>query len=194
MNTSDRLAREALQPILKEVEGVMGFIPNSILAMARIPELVGGLMTMHKAVFGSASLLPAELKHMASYLASRAAGCEYCQAHTHNSLSGLGVAQEKIASLWGFENSAAFTEAERVALRVAVHAGMLPNAVTREDHQALKEFYSEDEIIELFGVICLFGYLNRWNDSMHTQLEDIPLAHAGKALVAEGWTPGKHHQ
>lgn len=181
-----------LEPVLNEVKAIMGFIPNSILTMARIPNLVHGLMMMHKSVFGPESKLPAELKHMASFLASHAAGCQYCQAHTHNSLSGLDIAQEKIDTIWEFETSPVFSEAERSALRVAVHAGMSPNAVTSNDHDTLRLFYSNDEIVELFGVICLFGYLNRWNDSLHTQLEDIPLEHATKTLSTDGWTPGKH--
>jgi len=41
-------------------------------------------------------------------------------------------------------------------------------------------------------VISLFGWLNRWNDTMASDLEPAPLAFAGAHLVARGWSAGKH--
>jgi hypothetical protein len=34
-----------------------------------------------------------------------------------------------------------------------------------------RNHWDEGEIVEILGVIALFGYLNRWNDSMGTSLE-----------------------
>jgi len=36
------------------------------------------------------------------------------------------------------------------------------------------------------------GYLNRWNDTMATELEDIPLAFGNNVLAKRGWEAGKH--
>ena len=41
------------------------------------------------------------------------------------------------------------------------------------------------------GVICLFGWLNRWNDTLATTLEPSPLRFAQRH-VGDGWSPGKH--
>ena len=51
---------------------------------------------------------------------------------------------------------------------------------------------SADEIVEILGVVALFGFLNRWNDSMGTTLEPIGIAAGEKNLVREGWDVGKH--
>ena len=40
-------------------------------------------------------------------------------------------------------------------------------------------------------LVGLFGFLNRWNDSMATDLEDIPLGLAARAY-ADRWESGKH--
>ena len=49
------------------------------------------------------------------------------------------------------------------------------------------------EIVEILGVIALFGYLNRWNDSMGTQLEGPAAASAEKMISKKGnWVVGKH--
>jgi hypothetical protein len=48
------------------------------------------------------------------------------------------------------------------------------------------------EIVEIMGVIALFGFLNRWNDSMGTALEDLPMTAADRHLSHTGWQTGKH--
>ena len=40
--------------------------------------------------------------------------------------------------------------------------------------------------------LALFGYLNRWNDSMGTQLENGAIESGEKYLKKEGWEVGKH--
>ena len=42
------------------------------------------------------------------------------------------------------------------------------------------------------GTIALFGYLNRWNDTMATELEPRAVEVAERAIGATGWQPGKH--
>jgi hypothetical protein len=56
----------------------------------------------------------------------------------------------------------------------------------------LKQHGSDDEIVEILGVVALFGYLNRWNDSMATMLEPDAVETGRKHLGAHGWSPGKH--
>ena len=42
------------------------------------------------------------------------------------------------------------------------------------------------------GVVAMFAFLNRWNDTMATPLEAVPTALASEVLGAQGWDPGKH--
>ena len=49
------------------------------------------------------------------------------------------------------------------------------------------------DIAEIMGVIALFGFLNRWNDSMGSALEDLPIEKGEEHLMKNtNWTPGKH--
>ena len=63
-----------------------------------------------------------------------------------------------------------------------------------DDHIAeiLRQHWNEGEIVEILGVIALFGYLNRWNDSMGTELEKDAIESGEKFLKQSGWTAGKH--
>ena len=51
---------------------------------------------------------------------------------------------------------------------------------------ALREHYSEREIVQIVAVISLFGFLNRWNDTMATQLEASPVEFATQWSVTAG--------
>jgi hypothetical protein len=49
---------------------------------------------------------------------------------------------------------------------------------------------SEEQIVEIVGVIALFGFLNRWNNTMATPLEDEPIEYLSRG----GWQAGKHRR
>ena len=56
----------------------------------------------------------------------------------------------------------------------------------------LKLYWSEDDIVEIMGVIALFGYLNRWNDVMGTTIETDAISSAQEFLEGIHWDIGKH--
>ena len=125
-------------------------------------------------------------------MASKAAGCRYCQAHEAVDAKMRGVPDEKIAAIWNFERSSLFSDAERTALRFARDASVVPNEVTPAHFEDLRKHWDDGEIVEMLAVVGLFGFLNRWNDSMATDLEDVPMIFASRTL-GDGWGgPGKH--
>ena len=78
------------------------------------------------------------------------------------------------------------------ALDLAYKAAQVPNAATEKEFDALKPHFSESEIVEIVAAIALFGYLNRWNDSMGSALEDLPIQAGEQHLQETGWEVGKH--
>ena len=168
-----------------------GFIPNSILTMARRPGIARAFMELNRAVLYEGTG-PEELKMLVSLIASQAAGCRYCQAHMANLSSIYKASDQKIAAVWEFASSPLFSDAERAALRLALHAGLNPNETSPADFAELARHFDEGQIVEIVGTIALFGYLNRWNDTMATDLEERPAQVARRALDAAGWQPGKH--
>ena len=64
--------------------------------------------------------------------------------------------------------------------------------MTDEQFAELRKHWREGEIVELLGVVAMFGFLNRWNDTMATPHEMRPIEVAEQALGAHGWTAGKH--
>ncbi len=175
----DPLPKEQLphsaKALLDMGEQMMGFTPNDALIMARNPALLEAASHLVGAVYGAGTLDPG-LKRLIGYINSTAAGCTYCEAHTAHGAHNAGVERAKIDAAWDYESSDLFTEAERAALRVAQGSGTTPNAVSDEDFDNLKQYYNDDEIVEIVSVIALFGFLNRWNATLATELEQTPAA------------------
>lgn len=164
---------ESVMPLLEMADGMMGFVPNDLFVMARNPALLQALGGLVGAVYGQGTLDPG-FKRLIGYINSTASGCVYCQSHTAHGAHKEGVDEEKIRAAWEYETSDLFSEAERAALRVAQGAGVSPNAVTDAQFTDLKNFYSDDEIVEIVSVISMFGFLNRWNATLATDIEDKP--------------------
>lgn len=173
------------------IEQMMGFVPNSLFTMARVPGLLQGFQAMGAAVMGG-SVISRELTQMVAQIASTAAGCRYCQAHTAHTAERAGVSAEKLADVWLFETSDHFDDAERAALRLAFHAASQPNAATEEDFAACAEFFDETQISAIVATVAFFGFLNRWNDTIATDLEDDPMAFGQRVLADGGWEAGRH--
>jgi len=170
----------------------LGFCPNSVLTMQRRPAIAKAFISLNKAVMENQGRVTSTLKRLIGYVASLNAGCQYCQAHTIRAAERYGADKEQLENVWSYQTHPAFQAAERAALDFAVAASAVPNSVDEAIATALRQHWDEGEIVEILGVIALFGYLNRWNDSMGTTLEG-PAAESGQQwLGGQGWTAGKH--
>ncbi len=167
------------------------FVPNFVRTLARRPEIYQAHRALRDAIVGP-GLVSEEVKEMIAQVASLSAGCMYCSAHNANFTRRRGVAPERAADVWAYETSPHFTDAERAALRVAQAAAQVPNAVTDADFAELKEHYSDAAIVEIVAVIALFGFLNRFNDTMATTLEPAAVEAGETFLAPHGWQVGKH--
>jgi uncharacterized peroxidase-related enzyme len=170
----------------------LGLIPNSLLTMQRVPAIARAVIQMNKAVFAPDSQVNLGFKRLTAHVASLAAGCQYCKAHTSVSATRMGISEEKMRDVYDYNNSPHYNEKERVALDYALAAASVPNDVTDDLYERLNSHWSEEEIVEILGVIGMFGFFNRWNDSMATPLEEEPLALADQLLSDKGWEAGKH--
>lgn len=170
----------------------LGFPPNSVLTMQRRPEIAKAFTHLNRAVMENGGRVTSEQKRLIAHIASATAGCRYCEAHTVLAAKRFGASDERLAALWHFRQSDLFSAAEKAAFEFALAAASVPNAVDEPIASALRAQWTDDEIVEILGVVSLFGFLNRWNDSMGTTLEGAAEAVGGRHLAARGWNTGKH--
>ncbi len=171
----------------------LGFCPNSVLTMQIRPEIARSFITLNKAVMANKGKVTSALKRLIAYVSSNATGCRYCQAHAIRAAERYGANQEQLNNVWEYKTHKAFNEAERAALDFSIAASIIPNNVNKEIQDNLHKYWDDGEIVEMLGVISLFGFLNRWNDSMGTTLEKEAIDSGKTYLNISGWEVGKHH-
>ena len=170
----------------------LAFCPNSVLTMQRRPAIAKAFIGLNMAVMQNRGRVSSDFKRLIGYLSSLTAGCQYCQAHTIRAAERYEASDEQLQHIWDYRSHPAFSDAERAALDFAVAASAIPNSVDDAISENLRRYWDEGEIVEILGVIALFGFLNRWNDSMGTSLE-TPAQESGQQFLAgHGWTGGKH--
>ncbi|MFT6843685.1 MAG: putative peroxidase-related enzyme [Psychroserpens sp.] len=170
----------------------LGFCPNSVLTMQRRPAISKAFINLNKAVMANDGGVTSALKRMIAWVSSNATGCRYCQAHAIRAAERYGAEQEQLDNIWEYRTHSAFSDAERAALDFSLAASQVPNAVNADIKSRLYEHWDEGEIVEMLGVISLFGYLNRWNDSMGTDIEDDAVESGNQYLGKHGFEVGKH--
>ena len=181
-------------------QSIMGFVPNSMLLMAERPEILYSFSTLVTSIINPpvkvsklkmlkifikqalailkskkqrSGQLPIEIKWMVANVASKASGCNYCQNHTQHSAHKYGVSSEKLDKLFEYKTSPLFSDGERAALDLAMAGGSVPNYSSKEHFVELAKYFTKNEIIDIVAIISLFGFLNRWNDTIKTDLEPI---------------------
>ena len=170
----------------------LGFCPNSVLTMMHRPKIAKAFIELNMAVMENQGRVTSALKRLIAYVSSNVTGCRYCQAHTIRAAERYGAEQEQLDNIWEYQTHPAFSPAERAALDFSAAASTVPNGVDADIQTRLHEYWNDDEIVELLGVISLFGYLNRWNDSMATTLEEGAIASGESLLAHQGWCVEKH--
>ena len=175
------------EELFNGVEVFMGYVPNAHLAMAERPELLIAFSSLARTIFQTQGV-DMQTKQLIALASSLSSGCKYCQAHTSHGAERAGAKEEKIAEILNYTQSHYYTNQERAVLDLAFASGRTPNESNAEHFNELKKYFSDDQIIDIVSVISMFGFLNRWNDTFGTKLEDVPKDFVEEKLKPLGWT------
>ena len=190
VDPKETIQSKEVQELVKFFNETLGFCPNSVLTMQIKPGLAEAFVNLNKAVMKNDSEITSEFKRLIAFVSSNTTGCRYCQAHTIRAADRYGSTQERLNNVWDYMNHDCFSEKEKIALAFTEAASKVPQKVTPQMEKELKGLWSEEEIVEIMSVISLFGFLNRWNDTMGTSLEPDAQSSAEKYLA--DWDIGKH--
>jgi uncharacterized peroxidase-related enzyme len=181
-----------VEDIIEASRQASGYVPTSLRLMARKPAILRNFSALFGSVMRAPSDIPMETKWLLAHAVSSSAGCRYCQAHTAANGHKAGLATEKVQALLQFESSDVYDGAEKSIIAFGLAAGQVPNGVEAEHFDALRAFFDDDQIVELVSVVSIFGWLNRWNDTFASDLEDSPFTFAESNLRDSGWRAEKH--
>jgi len=143
--------------LLVDAENRWGYTPNIVRAYALAPKVMVAEDVWSKGVMYD-GFLPRELKEAIATVVSTTNDCSYCaNSHAHAMTLAGGDTNDAIACKQ--VNLSEFKEKDRVALEFTQRAVKDPKSIQQEDIDALKEYYSEGEIVEISTVIQQFmGY------------------------------------
>jgi len=179
-----------LKKLIKFYDETLGFCPNSVKTMFLRPEIAYSFIELNKAVMENKGQVSSKLKRMIGFVSSRVSGCNYCQAHTIRAAERYGASRDQLENIWDFRENKDFSKKEKIALEFSIAASSIPNGVDEDLSREIRKYWDDGEIVEMLGVISLFGFLNRWNDSMGTRIEEAA-DKSGKKYI-KGWDPQKH--
>ena len=104
-------ANPDLIDLIQFFRGPLGTVPNSVLTMQRRPKIARAFTELNKAVMENNGRVTAEQKRLIGFIASRAADCRYCQAHTILAAERFDASAERMAArivwAWQYRQSAA---------------------------------------------------------------------------------------
>ena len=175
------------EELFKGVENAMGYLPNAYLGMAKRPELLKSFSGLIMTIFTQQGINPG-LRQLIALASSLSAGCKYCQAHTSHGAERSGIDHQKIAEILKYKDSKLYSKSEKAVLDLAFAAGATPNTSSKEHFNELKKYFSDELITDIVSVISIFGFLNRWNDTLGTKLEDVPKDFIEEKLMPLGWS------
>jgi alkylhydroperoxidase family enzyme len=110
-------------------------------------------------------------KAMLFWVVSRSNNCVYCMGHNEKQLSAFGVAEDRIAALDG--DWSGFTLAERAALSLARKLTVAPHLITDADIDAVRQHFSNIQVLEMIGIVTGFNAMNRWTGPLRLTQEDF---------------------
>lgn len=149
--------------------------------------IVPNFLNLPFAIFGIGKA-PRELVGLGMYVASRAAECPYCTAHTCSYALRRGASPETVAN--AFIGEGDFSDRELAAIAVAKSLARIPCELSAQQHSAMQKHYSAVEAEWVVLGVAMMGFLNKFMDVIGVQLETSTVAET-RQTMGENWSPGK---
>jgi uncharacterized peroxidase-related enzyme len=163
---SDPEAPPASLDLFKQLQTKMGMVPNIFRTMGHAPEVLQATLNLNAAIQKD---LPPNLRELAYLRTSQINGCNYC-SHYHKMLGKkAGLSEAQINELTNCENSTAYSDLEKSALRFAeqwTKQGKVDKAVL----ERLARELTPSQLVTLAATVALANWTNRFNEIMGIEL------------------------
>jgi uncharacterized peroxidase-related enzyme len=158
-------AAPEVQPILDKLTHGFGKVPSFFGTMARVPEAFANFIPFYSAVIERGTV-EKKYKELAYLKASLINGCEYCyRAHSASGKKN-GVTDAQIQALAFFQRSSAFDAKEKAVLLYAERVTRGASGIRANALHELKQYFNDDQIVELTMATCMANFTNRFNDAL----------------------------
>jgi AhpD family alkylhydroperoxidase len=133
---------------------------------ARSPWLFLGVASMYGALDRKKSPVDSQLRALITVRVSQINWCEFCVDINSSTVLQRGGSDAKLEDLAKFQESKHFTEKEKAALEYAEAITYSDRKVTGELFERLKVHFTDDEIVELTGLISFQNLSSKFNSAL----------------------------
>lgn len=138
---------------------------------ARSPLVFSALALLYGALNRNRSPVDAPLRSLVTVRVSQINHCAFCVDINSATLVKRGVSMEKVEALSAWHQSNIFTQKERAALTYAECITFSDRRAQQEDIDRLREYFDDDGIAELTGLIAFQNMSSKFNSAL-----DVPAA------------------
>jgi len=143
---------------------------NQVKIFAHRPPALKHIMGMLLELADEA-VLPKRYLEIALVVVSKLNECAYCVAHHSPRLAEQGLAAETVSKILA-PDCPGLDEVDRLGRDYAVQVTEQPQYLRDSIFAALRQHFSEEQIVELTLRTALCGFFNRFNDALQIGIED----------------------
>ncbi|MFB3785163.1 MAG: carboxymuconolactone decarboxylase family protein [bacterium] len=133
---------------------------------ARVPQLFLGVATLYGALDRRSSPIDPVLRALITVRVSQINWCRFCVDINSATVLRRGASADKLRGLEHFRGSPLFTEKEKTALAYAEAITYSDRQVTDELFAEVRRHFSEDEIVDLTGLIAFQNLSSQFNAAL----------------------------
>ena len=149
---------EVVMDVYKQFEDKDADVPEWIRIMAHSPNILKEFTELFKVIMGENKIDPF-LKWKIASVVSKTLKCPFCVDVTEKMLKKMGANEEIVEDT---EKSSSEEEILELVKDVTLD-GHLDQP---ELFEKLKDKFDEVQIVEIISVMCLFNYINRFNNTL----------------------------
>jgi len=155
-----------LRPFLWSQRRKYGAVLDATLLWVRTPKVFLGVALLYGMIDRKNSPLPPALRSLVTVRVSQLNGCRFCIDINSATLLKRGVPFEKVEALDRWQRSDLFDERERAALEYAEAVTLRSDAIDQDLTERLKEFFDDDALVELTGLIAFQNMSSKFNSAL----------------------------
>ena len=155
-----------LRPFFWNQKRKYGQILKPALIWARVPRLFAAIAILYGVLDRKSSPIDPVLRSLITVRVSQINGCRFCIDINSAVLAKRTGSMNKVEALEQWQESELFDDKERVVLEYVEAITYTDRQVDDDLTQRLYEYFNEDEIVELTGLIAFQNLSSKFNSAL----------------------------
>lgn len=175
-----------LRPFFSHQRKKYGQVLKPALLWGRVPKLFGTVALLYGALDRKKSPLWPELRSLVTVRVSKINWCRFCVDINSGILAQRAGSMDKVEALEQWRESNLFSEEEKAVLEYTEAVTSTDRQVTDEMMDRLKNYFDDDAIVELTGLIAFQNMSSKFNSAL-----DVPAQGFCRIPANENVTGGR---